>query len=377
MARQLRKLRKRYFVSLSHVVPEEKRDAFRSLSKPETYRPVRVGRTGERAVYTVELTRKERERAEAASNVDYLEAVGPALPNNVDSAVPSDVDLRSHEADMLYEWGFTGEGIDVGIIDDGLPSALRGKFNVKAMRREPALGGGSPTENYHGGATASLAVPRGARLAFSDAGLGGSVSLEAVVSAIYWLVDEVGIHVLSTSSGGVAFGPYQTHADAVAHAKSEGVIVISSAGNDGSASPSYPGSYAGVISVGALDRAAGWKRWAGSNYGPEVDLWMNGVNVAIYNESGQVALMTGTSFAGPLAAYVKAALLTKGLNTIGEIGVNGAVVRGGDPAPTGIGGDPSPSYDPTTGDPNSGGSSGRGGRRVNGRNAAFAMREFC
>lgn len=359
----------RFYVTLSRALPEEKRDVRGKLRHADTWRDGKKAtpRSGEWATGSVELTPSEVEKVRAASNVLRVEKIPPAPTPDVDAAIPSDVDLRGHKADTLYEWGFTGTGIDVGVIDTGL--GARDKFNIKAILRDGSA------DTLHGTQVASIAVPRASQLVFSGA-QGGGQPYSNIVDDVYTMVDTIGIHVLAMSFG--SYDPFAAMADAMAYAKSKNVAIFASAGNDGR-NPNgayYPAGHPGVKSVGALDRAAGWKRASFSNYGSWVDLWASGVNVAVYGPDGTIDNVDGTSFSAPLAAYIHASLLTKGLTSIGQVGAGDAVRRGSDSPPGGVGGDPSPAYDPSTGS-GGGSSGGSGGRRINGENAAFAMREFC
>ena len=349
----------KYIIS-NIAVPPVQRDRFRALRHPETYRNLktREPEVGERGVYTVELTPSEvrdlgRDRP---SNLRHLEKVGPSPKPDVDAVVPSDVDLRGHKADMLFEWGFTGRGIDVGVIDTGLGSGVAGKFNIKAIRGERGL---TPYANSHGSYVASVAVPRKSRLAFSRAidEVGqNNYDNSDWIAALYWMADEVGVDAINMSFGG--YSRSQVELDAVSHAASKGIRLYASAGNDSTTTPQYPAAYDGVIAVGALDRTNGWRRRTGqygSNYGSWVDMWANGVEVLCYGPSGSTLYQYGTSLACPLAVYVYASLLTKGKTSIGQIKTHDAMRQGGDQTPTGVG----------------------GGSRLNGEGGAWAMRDFC
>lgn len=341
-------LAERYYLTLSRTLPEEKRDVRGKLRHAGTWRDGKKAtpQSGEWATGSVELTPSEVEKVRAASNVLRVEKIPPAPTADVDAAIPSDVDLRGHKADMLHEWGFTGAGIDVGVIDTAL--GAREKFNVKAILRDGSA------DTLHGTQVASVAVPRASRLVFSGA-QGGGQPYSNIVDDVYTMVDTIGIHVLVMSFG--SYDPFAAMADAMAYAESKNVAIFASAGNDAQ-NPNggyYPAGHPGVKSVGALDRAAGWKRASFSNYGSWVGLWASGVNVAVYGPDGSIDSASGTSFSTPLTAYIHASLLTKGLTSIGQISTADAVSKGRDAVPSGLG----------------------GGGRVNGENAAFSMREFC
>lgn len=74
--------------------------------------------------------------------------------------------------------------------------------------------------------------------------------------------------IVNISLGGPDYS--QTVQDAVAAARSAGVLVFAAAGNGGSSSPQYPASYDGVISVGAVGSEA--TRAPYSNYGDHLDI---------------------------------------------------------------------------------------------------------
>lgn len=362
-----------YIIS-NTALPPEQRGRFRALRNAETYRNLKTAEPdiGERGVYTVELTPAEVRdlQRDRPSNLRHLEKVLPGSKPHVDASVPSDADLRGAKADKLYEWGFTGRGIDVGIIDTGLGSGVAGKFNIKAIRGERGL---TPYYGSHGSRVASVAVPRASRLVFARAinEPGDNNFNEAdELSALYWMVDTVGVHVINMSYGGAAES--QTYRDALANATAKGVLLVASAGNESTSTPQYPGNYDGVISVGALDKERGWARASFSNYGSWVDMWANGVKVAGYDASGNLTTSDGTSHAAPLVTFVKASLLTKGLTSIGQVKTQDAV-RDGD------GAEPVDELAPDGAKVSAEGvpSGAGGGKRLNGRGAAWKMRDLC
>lgn len=322
--------RKKVVVTLNHVLPEEERDLWKRVEDQDSYRPMRKGEEGDPAVYSALLTDAEIDAMMDASNLKRIEEVkGAQVTPNVDSNVPNDVDLRSHKADMLPGWGFTGAGIDVGVIDTGLGSGVASKFNIKAIRGEEGL---TPYANSHGSYTSSLAVPTASRLVFSraiDETAGGSYDSTNWVAALYWMVDQIGVDVVNMSFSGDQFEQFGQ--DVIHHARQNGVLPVCSAGNEGVASQRYPAAYEGAIAVGALDRFKSWSRWPGSNYGSWVDLWANGVNVLTYGPAGGETTQTGTSVAAPLVVWLKASLLTKGKDSLGDVGIENAVRNGSGP----------------------------------------------
>jgi len=94
------------------------------------------------------------------------------------------------------------------------------------------------------------------------------------VNAIYYAVDN-GADILSNSWGGSFYS--QSLEQAVNYAYSQGAIVIASAGNANSSSPTYPAYYDHVISVAAID--SNNQKASFSSYGEWVDLAAPGVDI--------------------------------------------------------------------------------------------------
>ena len=82
--------------------------------------------------------------------------------------------------------------------------------------------------------------------------------------------------MLSLSFGGAALAQAPALRSAIAAAQLAGIVVVASAGNEGSCEPQYPAAYDGVIAVGAVgpDGPPPW-----TNYGDWVDACAPGVDV--------------------------------------------------------------------------------------------------
>lgn len=82
--------------------------------------------------------------------------------------------------------------------------------------------------------------------------------------------------IIGLSLGGPVLESPFLLASAIAYARSKGVVIVASAGNDGTCRPSYPAALGSVIAVGALgpEGPAPW-----SNYGDWVDACAPGVDL--------------------------------------------------------------------------------------------------
>ncbi len=146
-------------------------------------------------------------------------------------------------ADGWHGRGITGKGVKVGIIDGGftgyerlLGRELPAKVTPRAFTSENDLDGGE-----HGTACAEIVHAMAPDAELYLAAVDGPANLHR---AIRWLVDEVGVKVISMSLGwnGYTRGDGSgTFAEAVDYARGKGVFFVKSAGNEGDAS--YAGAY--------------------------------------------------------------------------------------------------------------------------------------
>jgi subtilisin family serine protease len=113
-----------------------------------------------------------------------------------------------------------------------------------------------------------------------------------------------GCKVINLSGGGTDFS--RTVQRAISNAVAQGVIFVTSAGNDGNTNLSFPGYLTVCITVGATDsqdRKAGF-----SNAGAQIDLVAPGQDVLTVGRFGTLESVSGTSFSTPLVAGVCALL---------------------------------------------------------------------
>ncbi len=89
---------------------------------------------------------------------------------------------------------------------------------------------------------------------------------------------------------------------ALNHARSEGLIIVASAGNEPTGKPVYPAAYPSVIGVGALGPDG--KSWEKSNYGDFVMLYAPGFASLPVGYKGDPGAYAGTSISAAFVANV-------------------------------------------------------------------------
>ncbi len=141
----------------------------------------------------------------------------------------------------------------------------------------------------------------------------GTSRIFDIVRAIYFAVDH-GARVINMSFSTLAWSPEVNHAINVA--TSQGVIVVSSAGNFGQEIVVYPAGQRNVVAVGSTNTAAPAARSSFSNWGDAlVSLGAPGAGVITTYPGGHYAGAWGTSFSTPLTAGAAALLVQLDPNT--------------------------------------------------------------
>jgi subtilisin family serine protease len=136
--------------------------------------------------------------------------------------------------------------------------------------------------------------------AFDDHGQSDHFTIS---KAIVWAVNH-GADVINMSFG--TLEKTNLLKEAVEYAGKNGVTLIASAGNDNTEDAQYPSAYNAVVSVAATDI---WDMKAPfSNFGKPIDVSAPGVAIIAPFPGGYYAVVSGTSFAAPIAAG-EAALL--------------------------------------------------------------------
>ena len=137
-------------------------------------------------------------------------------------------------------------------------------------------------------------------------GATGTGTWTNIANGITWATDH-GAQVINLSLGGTASS--QTLASAVSYAENHGVVVVASAGNDGSSTESvYPADYPGVISVAAVDDTGARYSW--SNSGSWVQVDAPGCTNTTWPGNLYASGFCGTSAAAPFVSGLAALALS-------------------------------------------------------------------
>ncbi|MFD5846749.1 type VII secretion-associated serine protease mycosin [Streptomyces chartreusis] len=215
-----------------------------------------------------------------------------------------------------------GQGVTVAVVDSGVDAA-HADLSGQVLAGKDFTNGGNAHEDLvgHGTKMASIIAGHG-HGSGNDSGVIGLAPKAKILPlrtlqtredrnldetwgpAVRYAVDQ-GAKVINLSFG--SDGGSKTTSDgreAIAYAQAHDVVVVASAGNEGSVAVSEPAGLPGVVSVGAVDEKA--NLWTDSNTGKGLTLTAPGVKIVGANNtmSNGYGESSGTSEA---TAYVSAA----------------------------------------------------------------------
>ena len=246
--------------------------------------------------------------------------------------------------DVLHQNNFTGEGMQIAIIDAGFPNVDNFSAFQRLRDNNQILGGYDfvnrsdtyKTGHYHGMSVLSTiagyidnqfigTAPDAEFYLFisedsaNETPLEESLWVEAAERA-----DSLGVDVINTSLGYTTFdnpnynyeyadmdGQTTFISRGAEIAFSRGMIVVNSAGNEGDNAWRYisaPADAASVLSIGAVDASGVIANF--SSFGPTTDgrikpdVCAQGAKVYVINAAGNIATSNGTSFSSPVLTGV-------------------------------------------------------------------------
>jgi len=251
--------------------------------------------------------------------------------------------------DNLHDEGFAGDGIYIAIMDSGFPNITENPAFATLISEERLLGTYDFVERsknirgtgVHGSET--LSVMAGYREnEFIGTAPEASYYLfrtefapsENPVEEAWWIealerADSLGVDIVNTSLGYRDFdknsynysfedldGKTTISARGANIAFEKGLLIITSAGNDGQAefnTISTPADASGVLAIGAVDPLGDYASF--SSIGPTVDgrikpdVMAQGMQTATLDTLGNLNFVNGTSFSSPIIAGATACLL--------------------------------------------------------------------
>ena len=252
--------------------------------------------------------------------------------------------IQMIKGDVLHQNNFTGQGMEIAIIDAGFPNVDTYAAFQRIRDNNQILGGydfvnrsnNFYTGHYHGMAVLSTIA------GYIDNQFVGTApdakfylfisedsSQETPLEESLWIeaaekADSLGVDVINTSLGYTTFdNPNYNYSYSDMDGKttfisrgaeiafSRGMILVNAAGNEGSSSWHYisaPADATSVLSIGAADATGTIASF--SSFGPtsdgriKPDVDAQGANVYIINSAGSIATSNGTSFASPIMTGV-------------------------------------------------------------------------
>ncbi|PQB06525.1 peptidase S8 [Polaribacter filamentus] len=253
--------------------------------------------------------------------------------------------IKMLRGDFLHQQNYTGEGMQIAIIDAGFPNVNTLAAFQRIRGNNQILGGYNfadrstnfYTRNNHG--THVLSTIAG-YLENQFVGTAPDAKFylfiseiaekETVLEETLWVeaaerADSLGVNVINTSLGYTTYdNPNHSHTYADMDGKttfisrgaeigaSRGIILVNAAGNEGNGTWKYIGAPADAVSVFSIGAVNSSEKIASfSSFGPTADqrikpdVLAQGLNSAIINySSGNVSTSNGTSFSSPIMAGV-------------------------------------------------------------------------
>lgn len=233
------------------------------------------------------------------------------------------------------EWGLARIGMpSLWHVTEGSPSTVIAIVDTGVDASQPDLAGGVLTgyDATSGSSATGDSVGHGTLVAEVAAGRGdnrvggagvcwhcsilpvrvapdGTATAIGLAEGIRWAVEH-GADVINISLVLTASDP--TVGAAIEYAQERGVIVVAAAGNDGSADPTYPAAFPGVIGVVATDAADHAYSW--STHGSWTTLAAPGC-ATVGDASGAATQFCGSSAAAPLVSGLVGLLWSAGVRS--------------------------------------------------------------
>lgn len=249
------------------------------------------------------------------------------------------IDQRTLPLSKTNYIGNSSNLIDIYIVDTGVDITHPDFSENNAIWGNNFVSDGINTDcNGHGTHVASLALGKqygSGKLAnlivVKVLGCDGSGSYSNIIKAIEWITNRAAtsgkISIVNMSLGGPSSSALDT---AVTNSFNSGVYYVVAAGNENANSCNYsPARVPSAITVAASninDNKASF-----SNYGRCVDVYSPGVNLVAAWPNNNIATLSGTSMASPVASGILANYLSRhgrtGYNIFYNSMTNGVIIK--------------------------------------------------
>lgn len=249
------------------------------------------------------------------------------------------IDQRTLPLSNTNYIGNSSNAIDIYIVDTGV-DILHPEFSENnAVWGGNFVSDGINTDcNGHGTHVASLALGKqygsgklANLIAVKVLGCNGSGSYSNIIKAIEWITNRAAtsgkISIVNMSLGGPSSSALDT---AITNSFNSGVYYVVAAGNSNANACNYsPARIPSAITVAASDVKD--NKASFSNYGKCVDVYSPGVNLVAAWPNNNIASLSGTSMASPVATGILANYLSRlgraGYNTFYNSMTNGVILK--------------------------------------------------
>ena len=236
-----------------------------------------------------------------------------------DNYIPTGVNMIN--APLMWNKGYTGEGVKIAILDSGYTSHPDLDKNIIGGRNFTTEDGGNPNifNDYNGHSTHVAGIiasnnkimgvaPNAKLLILKVLDKTGNGNCQGLYDAINYAIEQK-VDIINMSLG-IPINVNEIHT-MLKKAVDNNICVVCACGNEGDGKAftdeySYPAGYNEAISVGAIDNARVNAVFTNSN--KEVDLVAHGVNVVSTHLNYGYCSMSGTSQATPHVAGALALL---------------------------------------------------------------------
>ena len=236
-----------------------------------------------------------------------------------DNYIPTGVNMIN--APLMWNKGYTGEGVKIAILDSGYTSHPDLDRNIIGGKNFTSEDGGNPNifndYNGHGTHVAGIiasnnkimgVAPNAKLLILKVLDKSGNGNCQGLYDAINYAIEQK-VDIINMSLG-ISINVNEIHT-MLKRAVDNNICVVCACGNEGDGKAftdeySYPAGYNEAISVGAIDNARVNAVFTNSN--KEVDLVAHGVNVVSTHLNYGYCSMSGTSQATPHVAGALALL---------------------------------------------------------------------